>query len=104
LLDDLGFKGKDVLVLGAGGFTLSHHEPLNRYTYVDIDPAIRAIAEKHFLHEAIARRVHRRRRPAFRRHQLNADSMPSSSTSTARTPQSPATWSLASSGPAPAAP
>jgi spermidine synthase len=51
LLADLGFKGKDVLVLGAGGFTLSHREPLNRYTYVDIDPAIRAIAEKHFLHE-----------------------------------------------------
>lgn len=51
LLDDLGFKGREILVLGAGGFTLSHREPLNRYTYVDIDPAIRAIAEKHFLHE-----------------------------------------------------
>ncbi|MFZ2973663.1 MAG: fused MFS/spermidine synthase [Ferribacterium limneticum] len=51
LLDDLGFTGKDILVLGAGGFTLSHREPLNRYTYVDIDPAIKAIAEKHFLHE-----------------------------------------------------
>jgi SAM-dependent methyltransferase len=53
LLDDLGFKGKEILVLGAGGFTLSHHEQLNRYTYVDIDPAIREIAEKHFLHETI---------------------------------------------------
>lgn len=52
LLDDLGFKDRDILVLGAGGFTLSHREPLNRYTYVDIDPAIRAIAEKHFLREA----------------------------------------------------
>jgi predicted membrane-bound spermidine synthase len=51
LLDDLGFTGKDILVLGAGGFTLSHREPLNRYTYVDIDPAIKAIAEKHFLRE-----------------------------------------------------
>ena len=51
LLDDLGLKGKDILVLGAGGFTLSHREPLNRYTYVDIDPAIRDIAEKHFLRE-----------------------------------------------------
>jgi predicted membrane-bound spermidine synthase len=51
LLDDLGFKGKEILVLGAGGFTLSHREPLNRYTYVDIDPAIRDIAEKHFLRE-----------------------------------------------------
>jgi len=51
LLDDLGFRGKEILVLGAGGFTLSHREPLNRYTYVDIDPAIREIAETHFLKE-----------------------------------------------------
>jgi predicted membrane-bound spermidine synthase len=51
LLDDLGFKDKDILVLGAGGFTLSHQEPLNRYTYVDIDPAIKEIAEKHFLRQ-----------------------------------------------------
>jgi len=50
-LDDLGFKGKDILVLGAGGFTLSHREPLNHYTYVDIDPAIRAVAEAYFLRE-----------------------------------------------------
>lgn len=53
LLDDLGFRDKDILVLGAGGFTLSQHETLNRYTYVDIDPAIREIAEKHFLQEAV---------------------------------------------------
>ena len=51
LLDDLGFRGREILVLGAGGFTLSHREPENRYTYVDIDPAIRAIAEQHFLRE-----------------------------------------------------
>lgn len=53
LLDDLGFVGRDVLVLGAGGFTLSQGEALNRYTYVDIDPAIRAIAERDFLREPI---------------------------------------------------
>ena len=53
LLDDLGFRDKEILVLGAGGFTLSHREPLNRYTYVDIDPAIRDLAEKHFLREAV---------------------------------------------------
>ena len=51
LLDDLRFEGRDILVLGAGGFTLSHREPLNRYTYVDIDPAIRAVAERDFLRE-----------------------------------------------------
>lgn len=52
LLEDLRFSDRDILVLGAGGFSLSHREPLNRYTYVDIDPAIRAIAEHYFLHEA----------------------------------------------------
>jgi spermidine synthase len=53
LLDDLRFSEREILVLGAGGFTLSHREPLNRYTYVDIDPAIRAIAERDFLHEPV---------------------------------------------------
>lgn len=49
ILDELGLVGRDILVLGAGGFTLSHQEPSNRYTYVDIDPEIRGIAEQRFL-------------------------------------------------------
>ncbi len=53
LLQELGFKDRDILVLGAGGFTLSHREPSNRYTYVDIDPAIQQIAEQQFLREPI---------------------------------------------------
>jgi spermidine synthase len=53
LLDDLGYQNKNILVLGAGGFTLSLNDPLNHYTYVDIDQAIREIAEKHFLHNAV---------------------------------------------------
>ena len=52
LLDELGFRDRRILVLGAGGFTLSHREASNHYTYVDIDPAVRGIAEKHFLREA----------------------------------------------------
>lgn len=52
LLDDLRMRDREILVLGAGGFTLSHREPYNHYTYVDIDPAIREIAEKRFLGEA----------------------------------------------------
>ncbi|MEI8169766.1 MAG: fused MFS/spermidine synthase [Rhodoferax sp.] len=48
---ELGLYERDILVLGAGGFTLSHREPTNRYTYVDIDPKIRAIAEQRFLKE-----------------------------------------------------
>lgn len=53
LLQDLKFQERDILVLGAGGFTLSHRESTNRYTYVDIDPAIRTIAEQQFLREPI---------------------------------------------------
>lgn len=53
LREELSYRDKDILVLGAGGFTLSHREPENRYTYVDIDPAIREIAEKQFLKEPI---------------------------------------------------
>ena len=54
LLEDLVLNDADILVLGAGGFTLSHREPLNRYTFVDIDPAIRSIAEREFLREPAA--------------------------------------------------
>ena len=53
-LDELGYKDKRILVLGAGGFTLSHLEPLNRYTYVDIDPAIKPLAEEGFLRRPYA--------------------------------------------------
>ena len=53
LLKDLKLKESDILVLGAGGFTLSHREPLNRYTFIDIDPKIQTIAEQQFLHEPI---------------------------------------------------
>lgn len=52
LLRDFAFADRQILVLGAGGFTLSDREPLNHYTYVDIDPAIRDIAEQRFLGEA----------------------------------------------------
>lgn len=53
MLEDMGFRDRRILVLGAGGFTLSHREPANHYTYVDIDPAIRELAERDFLHEPV---------------------------------------------------
>lgn len=49
LIDDLGLENESILVLGAGGFSLSEFEQKNRYTYVDIDPGIQKIAEEHFL-------------------------------------------------------
>ena len=51
LLDELAFQDREILVLGAGGFMLSQGEPRNHYTYVDIDPQIRDIAEQHFLRQ-----------------------------------------------------
>jgi predicted membrane-bound spermidine synthase len=53
ILKELNYSGRNILVLGAGGFTLSHREPANHYTYVDIDPKIRDIAEQRFLKEPI---------------------------------------------------
>lgn len=45
-----GVAGKDVLVLGAGGFTLTaDNELAGNFTYVDIDPAMKPLAEETFL-------------------------------------------------------
>ena len=54
LFSHMGIKNKDVLILGAGGFTLSHgNVPKNNYVYLDIDPDIKEIAEKDFLEKDI---------------------------------------------------
>lgn len=54
IMDGLEIKNNNVLVLGAGGFTLSHNDKLNnKYTYVDIDPEIIDVAQKYFLNEKI---------------------------------------------------
>ena len=50
LFHDLKLKNKEVLVLGAGGFTLSAagaHD--NHFTYVDIDPDIKELVKRHYL-------------------------------------------------------
>lgn len=50
LFDDLQLTHKQILVLGAGGFTLSaNNDRENTFTYVDIDPQIKAVAEKYFI-------------------------------------------------------
>lgn len=43
------YKKHDILVIGAGGFTLGLQDQNNRYTYLDIDPDLKTTAEKHFL-------------------------------------------------------
>ncbi|MBM3617449.1 MAG: hypothetical protein FJX23_02770 [Alphaproteobacteria bacterium] len=44
-------QNKKILVIGAGGFTLGLEDTTNLYTFIDIDPAIKDVAEKHFLPE-----------------------------------------------------
>ncbi|MGE3318223.1 MAG: fused MFS/spermidine synthase [Candidatus Berkiella sp.] len=50
LFDDLKLTNKEILVLGAGGFTISAqgaHD--NHFTYVDVDPELPDLVKKHFL-------------------------------------------------------
>lgn len=44
---------KEILVVGAGGFTFGHNDKKNHYTYVDIDPDLKDIAEQRILKEPI---------------------------------------------------
>ncbi len=54
LFKQLHMRNKNILVIGAGGFTFSAAGTYqNQFTYVDIDPAIKEVAEKHFLKEPI---------------------------------------------------
>lgn len=44
---------RSILVLGAGGFTIGRQDIKNKYTYVDIDAALKNIAEDLFLKEKL---------------------------------------------------
>lgn len=44
---------REILVVGAGGFTFGHDDKKNHYTYVDIDPDLKDIAEQEILKEPI---------------------------------------------------
>ncbi len=44
---------RNILVIGAGGFTFGHEDKINHYTYVDIDKDLLPIAEKYILKEPI---------------------------------------------------
>lgn len=46
-------RSKKILVLGAGGFTLSLNDSFNKYTFVDIDKDLKEISEKYFLGKKI---------------------------------------------------
>ena len=53
MMKGLGIEDSNVLVLGAGGFTVSLGDTSNRYQYVDIDPSLKRITENHFLKRSI---------------------------------------------------
>lgn len=39
----------DILIIGAGGFTMGLDDKYNQYTYVDVDKSLQRISEKYFL-------------------------------------------------------
>lgn len=43
----------DILVIGAGGFTVGLNDTRNHYTFVDIDPSLKRVAETHFLKQSL---------------------------------------------------
>jgi predicted membrane-bound spermidine synthase len=46
---------KKILVIGAGGFTIGLADKFNHYTFVDIDPKLKNIAEKYLIQEPLSR-------------------------------------------------
>lgn len=46
-------KPKEILVIGAGGFTLGWDDRHNHYRFVDIDPDLKRISEQHLLPEPL---------------------------------------------------
>ncbi len=53
LFSELKMEGKNILILGAGGFTLSDNLPehiQNEFIYVDLDRDLKKLSEEHFLH------------------------------------------------------
>ena len=50
-----GNAAKDILVLGAGAFTLGADDLLNNYEFVDIDKSLQDIAEEHILKKPIGK-------------------------------------------------
>ena len=55
---------KKVLVLGAGGFTVGMDDPVNHYTYIDIDDRLDDISEKYFLKKPLNKNQHFVAKPA----------------------------------------
>lgn len=53
-LEDENLAPKEILIVGAGGFTIGHHDRKNNYTFLDIDPDLLEVAEKLILKEKLS--------------------------------------------------
>lgn len=42
-------KPRNILIIGAGGFTIGYEDGFNHYTYIDIDKDLKMVAEKYLL-------------------------------------------------------
>lgn len=51
-------KEHDILVLGAGGFVIGWDDKRNKYTFIDIDPALKKISEEKYLPEPLSPNKH----------------------------------------------
>lgn len=47
-------KPKKILVIGAGGFTIGLSDYFNHYTFVDIDPKLKSIAEQYLIQKRLS--------------------------------------------------
>lgn len=48
-------KTHDILILGAGGFTIGIDDDKNNYTYLDVEKDLQTISEEKFLHEPLGK-------------------------------------------------
>ena len=46
---------KNILIIGAGGFTMGEKDNFNNYTYVDVDASLQKVAEKYFLPQKLGK-------------------------------------------------
>ena len=49
-----GTEPREMLIIGAGGFTIGINDTINHYTYIDIDKDLKEISEKHFLKKPLS--------------------------------------------------
>ena len=47
-------KAHDILILGAGGFTIGLNDTKNQYIYLDVEPRLKEISEKYFLKKSLS--------------------------------------------------